>query len=232
MSTTPSTTVEISARDFADLVRPMMRLADTGYTLPILCAVRFHSHKGYLIATATDRYVIGFHRRAIEAPEGIEAVISLESLRHILTVFKSTRAVNPDLTITFGAERVTVSVPTLGEALSGELSWPLVPGEYPKVGAILDGKAGTEGSTTAVNPSFLARFAGIGDRAEPMVITVRENGVNVIRIGDDFIGGIMSVRFAGERAESAAWEGFTSPPVVEKKAQARTKKAAVKAVSA
>lgn len=243
---TPDPTFTLAASQLHALLSPVLPFADKGDTLPILEAVQVRSSGEYLYATATDRYRLGVQRVKVDnLPEGLDFVLSRATVRGILALHKpSRRDGDPELTITVFthveernypsegtkvrvADRVTVSGGGSFGFLDSSTSWPVVSGEYPKVNGILREAAeraskvpeGVVGA--AFNPAYLAdfRLAQPPHSTTPMVLFVGSGRLaTLVRIGDDFIGAIMPVRWAADRATDEldeAWNTALGVPATE-----------------
>jgi hypothetical protein len=215
-------TITMNASQFRALVAPVIPLADQSSDyLPILNAVSIEAHGDYLIATATDRYRLGVQRvKMAEDASGFAALISIRSLRSILSIFKATRKSDPLLSIT--STEGVLSVKSVGGLvlpggfMAGSMSWALVDGQYPKVREIITTAASAEASGPfLLNPSLLAGFASAQKRGESMVMRGSVGKGVFVQIGPDFIGVIMQVR-ASEAAElDADWTTFLAPSKTE-----------------
>jgi DNA polymerase III beta subunit, central domain len=212
---TTITTVTMKASQFRDLVAPVMPLADQDSTyLPILNAVSIEAHDDYLIATATDRYRLGSQRvKMAEDVSGFAALVSIRSLRSVLSIFKTTRKADPLLCIT-SAEGV-LSVKSVGGLdvdggfMAGSMSWALVDGQYPKVREIIATAASAEVSgPLLLNPSLLSAFGTAQKHGEPMVMRGAVGKSVFVQIGPDFIGAIMQVRSSEAAKLDADWTTF------------------------
>jgi len=220
---TVTTTVTMKASQFHDLVAPVMPLADKSGNLPALGAVLIQANGPYLLATATDRYRVGIQRvRLDEAAPGFTALISLRSLKSILSIFKVSRSADPDLSITSAEHMLTVDAIGAMDLdpygiVSGRMSWPLVAGDYPKgIHDIITASstAQPEGPLL-LNANLLADFKFAQVQGHPMVMRGRVEGATFIQIGPDFIGAIMSVRASLASELDADWTTFLAPSKTE-----------------
>ena len=220
---TVTTTVTMKASQFRDLVAPVMPLADKTNNLPALGAVLIQANGPYLIATATDRYRVGVQRvRLDEAAPGFRALVSLRSLRSILSIFKVSRSADPDLSITSAEQMFTVNAVGAMDLdpygiVSGSMSWPLVPGEYPKgINEIITASSTAQpDGPLLLNAHLLADFKFAQAHGHPMVMRGRMAGATFIQIGPDFIGAIMSVRASLGSELDSDWTAFLAPSKVE-----------------
>jgi len=205
-------TVALNASQFRFLVAPVIPLAEkTTWTLPILSAVLIEGEGQYLTATATDRYRAGVQRIKVDVDvSGFTALVSIRSLRSILSIFKTTRKFNPELTFTvtdttFAVEAVgTMSMDT--GFVSGSMAWPLVDGKYPKVrGIIADAQARAAEGDYLMNPAFLADFQSAQHHGEPMLMRGTPGHPIFVQIGADFVGAIMQPRSKDAPVFDAEW---------------------------
>lgn len=223
----PLPSVSIGATDFHRLVKSVMPLADKGDSLPVLSAVWLRGHGEWLTATATDRYRVGVKRVKCEVPEDFEALIPVSALRTLLATFKPSRRNDPTLTLTPEGDRLSVSVEGLVSAdmIGGTLSFRLETGEFPKsIERLLAGYASAteplpEGA--AFNPHFLADFKAAAVGPEPIILsaTLSASGATtlVVRIGDHFLGALLSRRSSAPDGGSASadWSDIF-PPAADK----------------
>ena len=215
---TVTKTVALNASQFRFLVAPVIPLADNGYTLPILAAVLIEGDGHYLTATATDRYRIGVQRIKVASDvTGFKALVGTRSLRSILSIFKTTRKFNPELTFT--VTDTTFAVEAVGTMsmdngfVSGSMAWPLVPGEYPKARNIIaDAQAKASEGDYLLNPSFLAGFQSAQHHGEPILMRGNPNKAVFVQIGADFVGAIMQVRASDAPVFDADWVTFFAAP--------------------
>lgn len=207
------------------LFSPVLPFADKGDSLPILAAVRVHSSGGYLYATATDRYRIGVQRVQVAPtpadegeekplPDGIQFVLDRAAIQGLLSLHKPTRGHgDPELEFTVSADRVTVTGAGSFGFMDSSTTWRRLDDgfgiQYPSVGAIittaLQQAANTEPTppiAVAFNPAYLADFRHVqgtqryGDPMRLWITSVTKPAL--VRIGDDFIGALMPVRFASD----------------------------------
>ena len=200
-----STVLQIKASQFKRLVEPVLPFADKGDTLPILEAVMFRSHGGRLYAHATDRYRLGVQRVEAEVADGLTFLLASKSIRAILNLYRGTKLHDPDLVLTVTADSLRVAgAGSLGFSSDSYTTWPLTPGDYPTVGTLITQAAtrALEGvAPTSVNAAFLGDFkmaAVHAEGIEPVRMWTSPNKPNLIRVGDDFIGVLMPVRYTGD----------------------------------
>ena len=215
-------TVALNASQFRFLVAPVIPLAEkTTWGPPILNAVFIEGEGQYLTATATDRYTAGVQRIKVDVDvTGFTALVSIRSLRSILSIFKTTRKFNPELTFTVTDTTFAVeAVGTMGMDtgfISGSMAWPLVDGQYPKVrGIIADAQARAVEGDYLLNPAFLAGFQSAQHHGEPMLMRGTPGHAIFVQIGADFVGAIMQVRSSDAPVFDADWATYFAPSKTE-----------------
>jgi len=219
---TPAPAVTMKASQFRDLVAPVIPLAgDLQRTTPVLDAVHIDVRGKHIYATGCDRYRVGIQRIEIpDLPAGFEALVSLQSLRSILSIFKATRRADPVLSMTVVDNRLTVEVVdgldyVDGCFVSGAMAWPLVGGAYPSVKTIITtAQATKEPSQLYVNPAFLADFKAAQKDASPMLLRGSLDKAVFVQIGPDFVGAIMSVKVAQDDSSlqfDDDWSAYVAP---------------------
>lgn len=202
--------VILTARDLDALTASVIPHAETDRTFPLLGSVLIRSAGDYVTAIATDRYRIALKRLVpAERPDnGFRAVVPVAALKQIKTIFRARRDHDPALRLVVDEDSLVVTVidgltgADFGAATGAYLRFALTVGEYPKIDKLvrkaLDAKVPDEAFQMTVNPTFLASFKAGQPSAEPMQVTpTGENQPWLIRVGDDFIGLLVPVRFGG-----------------------------------
>ncbi|MGW8565696.1 hypothetical protein [Isoptericola sp. NPDC055881] len=233
-------TLTISAKELGALVAPVIPHAERGsaFSTQILEAVLVRKAGEYVTALATDRYKIGFQRLAIsdtvQADDGFRAAIPVVAIKHIRTVFRATKVHNPVLRLTVEGDQLHVEIAdgfdTERGAITGaSLRFALAGGEYPRVDHLvreaLEAKPPAEAMAMNVNPNFLAEFRIGQPLHTPITITPTRhpNSPWLVRVGADFVGLIVPVRFAGEGEETSRkdeWLALLDPAEPKTKAAA------------
>ena len=191
-------TFTLTAREFRDLVTPVIPMAHKDRTIPILNAVRIESVGNYLIASATDRYAVGMsrHTPSEKPPKGLAIMIPLASLRFILATFKPSRDVDPQLefVVTAKGERLRLNQ-TGFDLFEASITYPLEQGAWPRLPEVITNQAQSDEPPTkmiGLNASLLAKFQGAVRGGEPIEITIGANNKPIlITAGDHFIGALM-----------------------------------------
>lgn len=228
---TNSITLELST--LRHLLGSTLPFAAKPVGLPILEAVELRGAGGYLIATATDRYVFGIQRTKINDAssndgEGFYAVLSAVDAKHILSTFKPAKgSLGPVITLTIDDQQLRVA--RVGEAgmFAGAddltASYTLVTGDYPKITKLLaEWKQGTP-DQTFFNPRNLARFSQVISETEAMRLLPGEGSkATLVLVGADFLGAVMPLRPDNEPAAELLLPGWidslNAAPLAEKAA--------------
>lgn len=203
---TDHTTLRIKASQLRRLVEPVLPFTDSDrWGLPALESVLFRSHGGHLYAHATDRYRLGVQRVPVEVADGLTFCLSAKSIRAILALYKGTKTHNPDLEVTVEETRLRVTgAGSLGFSADSFTSWDLMTSEYPKIGSILleAAKRAAEGvEPTAVNAGYLGDYKMAAQHdpdITPIQVWPHRTRPNFIRIGRDFVGALMPVRYSDD----------------------------------
>lgn len=113
--------VVVSANALAALVKPVMEIAGKDDMLPVLNAVLVETRGDYLVASATDRFRVAYHRVKLTAgqknpktPPAFRALIPLVSLRALFRAFTPARGINYDLHLSLDPhddQRLVVEMP-------------------------------------------------------------------------------------------------------------------------
>ena len=189
------------------LLSPASAFASSDDMLPVLNAVHLRSQDGDLIATATDRFVVGMFREKGNWPE-FEALIPLPAVRAIVRAFCAAKGSTTDLTLSVEGEVLYVtSTGGLGfDFADARIGYRLEVGTFPNVVRLIPGALAEpprDGATSAFNPAFLARFAKVGSTLAWRIGSGRQP--TVITDGERFVGAIMPRRM--QAAESTADPG-------------------------
>jgi DNA polymerase-3 subunit beta len=238
-----SHTVTTTASQLRTLLAPVLPFADQGDSLPILSTLRVRGHGEWVTAFATDRYRAALQRVRIEAPADLDVNIPITSARLMLATFKTTRALDPELTLVFNKDtnRVSVESGSIGLGMfDARVSFALYDGEYPKALSILLTAAEAEPVAVAdvgLNPHFMADFRHVAQRHEPMRVKAGEPGRPIfVAIGDDFRAAQMPVRSASDVPAliDDSWRALLTEPAKEqapKSKPARKSRATSKALA-
>lgn len=226
-------TITTTATALRDLLTPVIPFADKGDTLPILTCIRLRGYGDRMTALTTDRYRIAMQRASIPAPVGFEALLPITSAKALLAAFKPSRSFDPDVSLTFEPEQVTVSASGVAfEVREASIAYALGSGEYPKLEKVFAAFGrDTLAQPVGLNPHFLADFAKAAGRGIPMVVRATQGAAGVgpvtVRIGDDFIGAIMPVVRDGLKADlDESWAALvTDVPAKPAARKPRAKKA-------
>lgn len=218
-------TIELSARTFRELVHPLIVFALDDDVMPTLNVVRVQTDEGIIYASATDRFKAGFRRATFDGPTGFDALIPLDVVRKILSIFRVTRGADPKLTLTLstpdGRPELTVAGRDAHWAFfNASLTFPLQQsGTFPDVKSLIERGIADRGDPVegvGLNPVYLNDFAKAARRNEPMTVIMPSSPVKpvLVVIADHFIGLLMPVRTQThpEKLLDPAWSKvFTSP---------------------
>lgn len=214
-------TLTITAKDFTQLVRPVIPHAERSETFPLLASVYLTTINKRLHAVATDRFTIGIQRapQEVTAPKNLAAAIPIRAIRQILATFKPSRNVNPEITFEFTDTEVRVSTEGLDSGVFGgstaAFTFHLAQGDYPPVARLFhfdEVPADQMAHTIMLNPSYMAKFAQALIHGEPMIMhPARKGKPLMVTVGIDFIGLIVPMRFAeGDTPVADEWADFAA----------------------
>jgi DNA polymerase III sliding clamp (beta) subunit (PCNA family) len=238
------TTLNLTARELAAVVAPVLPMAGRDGDLPVINAVLIETDGKWLVAMSTDRFRIGIKRiekrptdddPATEWPE-FRALIPLRSVRSLLSMFKPTRSMNPELSLTVEGDNL------IAEGAGGfdlfdasRFTYALQPGQFPDLRALV--RNASEGvderaHEAGINPIFMADFKACGNAV--LRIAFGAPGRPIVLTDDEgFIGLLMPRKLVSGEAED--WSDFLAEKPVEKapaKKAAPRKRAAKKATAA
>lgn len=223
-------TITVDLNELRALLSRVIPFAQqSNFGLPVIESVHLTGKGGYLIATATDRYIVGMGRQKVEGADGFDALVKIKDVRHILTTFKSRKGIVAKVTLATGGTAaagdasLTVALADGLFADADDLTarYSLIDGKFPGVASIFrEWKAPTEVEGTGYNPSYLAKFAHVTDsRAEPIKVTGGGDRPTIVQAGDYFLGAIMPVRLTDLAiADLGDWITTLGEPAAEKAA--------------
>lgn len=223
-----SATVVLTAREFAELVDPVLPHASKDVTLPTLCAIRVQSHGRHVSAIASDRYRIGWKRvLPAEVPEaGFDAVIPTRVVARLRKDFQERRGViAPTLRLTVESSTLTVEAADylLGMS-SATLRFDLPDtGMYPPLHKLVFDAAvlaPSVSSRQSINPRLIAAFE-VGQMPNvPMTVSIPAgNKPWFVTVGEDFVGAVVPTRLPAEEStyDMSSWRSLVEPePAAEK----------------
>lgn len=208
--------------------------------LPVLQSIHLEGKGGYLLATATDRYILGISRTKVEGADGFQALVKLKDVRHILATFKSRKGIITSVTLTTSGSTadgnnltVTLADGMFADADDLTARYGLIDGEFPKIAKLFtEWQPPTEVAGTGYNPAYLARFAHVADnRNVPVKVTPGsisgsaggKSFATIVQAGDYFLGAIMPVRLGAETVGDVAdWTAmYAEPKPAARKAPAK-----------
>lgn len=187
-------TVEITAKQFAQLVRPLVPLAGKDDMLPILNAIQFETQDDYLVGLCTDRFRLGIHRVKLErTPSPASFLLSLATVAHILAMFKPSRYADPLLKFTVESDRLRVeTVGGMDFIMDASVTFPVMTDDFPRVRKVLLDQLAADSQPTTdlgVNAAYLADFRHAITDATPLSMhLVAADKPIIFTAGGDFIG--------------------------------------------
>ncbi|HEU5475668.1 MAG TPA: hypothetical protein VFV67_33935 [Actinophytocola sp.] len=204
MTETPTTTCTVTTGGLRTLLATVARFAGTDDTLPMIKSVMLHTamHRQVpqLVATATDRFVLGqMHIEATGALPG-DKLVPLDEVKRALAMLKLADPLS----------LIELSVVDDGLRLAGNrmtITLELRDDSFPKVGKLFDTPKPTEPvGEVAFNGPFLAKFSavakeiseGMPGRHSMRVEHSSKTRPAFITIGDCFRGLIMPMRMPDE----------------------------------
>lgn len=194
-----TTKVEAKAAELHAALTAVVPFAGTDQTIPMLNALRLEGDAttGKLTVVATDRYVLGTYVIPYEGPS-FTVNVALRDVKAALTLIKaSINKFVPTLPAYIEVNEDWVSFHTW----DGNLKFRKADDDYPKWRGLIPtpqtGTLGLPGGEIGFNPIYMARFKGIGDKAEPMRMTMfGPLKPAVVKVGESFVGIIMPMRIA------------------------------------
>ncbi len=207
-------TVTLPASAVRDVLKAAVAFVGKDTTLPMLCAVQLDTIDGYLVATATNRYVVGRSRAKLTEGEWAGPfLMTMADAKRVLAAAKDAAAVMLPCTFSVDEGARTLSLHTEQATLNAaELDE-----EFPKVAHLL--RTPPTGSTghSAVTSEVLKPFMGLArDRYEKnMPIEFHfspPNKIVLINFSDHFQGALMPYRMPEEREPfPRPWERGSGP---------------------
>lgn len=214
--------ITITARQWRDLIGPVLPCAGRDDMLPILSAIEVRTDGKWLIATATDRFRVAMKRIAkvatdddlnTEWPE-FYALIPLKAVRSILSTTKTTRGYDPAMTFT-AKDANTMVVEAAGAFDlfdSAGFTHTILSAEYPKVASLIRDAlalpAEERVASVSVNMDYLAEFKAVGPRSTLRILLGLANKPLVVTDDNGFIGALMPRR---AESEPESWDDVLAP---------------------
>lgn len=243
--------IRLKASELRDLLAPILPIAGRDDMLPVLTAVLIETRKGYVTATATDRFRAAIHRikpeqELVEDEQTFRSLVFGGDLRRALALFKPTRYNDPQLELIESPDGhlCIADVGALTGLAGATFNMQLCEGQFPDILKLIREALATEPTAheAGVNPSFLADFRNAAPRHTALRIRMGATSGKPIVLtgGENFVGVLMPRRLISEDNDGFGnvdqmWTAFLAPePVakpVAKKAPARkttTRKAPAK----
>lgn len=205
-----------------------------GGALPVIESVYLQGRGDFLIASATDRYVLGVTRTRIEGAAGFEALLKVRDVKHILATFKARKGIVTKVMLTRdggtadGTLAVTLADGLFAEADDLTAKYGLVDGQFPKTHELFTKwEPPTEPAGIGYNAKYLAKFAHVtSGRGEPIKITGGGDRTTIVQAGDYFLGAIMPVRLTDTLISDVSdWNSMYAEPKPAPKAAAKSTRA-------
>jgi len=169
--------------------------------MPIFTCLHFSEHEGRIEVAATDRFTFAVARGETKMPDGMDFVLPLKSVKHILATFKPGRRETLDLAFTVGDEAVSVTT------TQPALNQPTVTASYnlTTMGAFPVTRHFdiTPSDMTPIDPAYLSRVPSIA-RREPVWFRGGGSGKVSAFYGPDWVIYIMAMRAAEGQSDWAA----------------------------
>jgi DNA polymerase III sliding clamp (beta) subunit (PCNA family) len=192
---TETATAELIVGDLIELLQAVSPFAATDLTIPMLVAIHLEGDGKEIVSSTTDRYVLGTYTVPYEGAPFVFN-LAMSDVKTILPVLKG-------LWKRYG-DRMPVTLTLKDDVLSfvtydGEIRARSNGDDFPKVRSLLvDDANATPVEGLALNPTYMARFAKVANRTEPMRLTFTGRNKSVgVKIGERFVGLIMTMRVGG-----------------------------------
>lgn len=202
-------------RNLVSSTAPFAQL--TGHGLPVFEAIELRGCGQYLVATASDRYVIAMKRAEVAGVDGFYALVPTSELKHLLATFKTTRQHGPaSVTLTVADEqlRVSRSDGIFAGCFDLTVTYRVLDSKFPDLFALLEKwEPGTE-SATAYNAGLLAKFQAAVERYTPVHMMPGKKGSPTLVMAGDLFGAVMPFRARDtdpEVPDPAAWLAAVRP---------------------
>jgi len=207
------TTFTIAYADFSRLVGIVGPCASRDPLLPIFTCLHFSEHEGRIEVAATDRFTFAVARGETKMPDGMDFVLPLKSVKHILATFKPGRretlaTFKPgrretlDLAFTVGDEAVSVTTtqPALNQPTVTASYNLTTMGAFPKTRHF---DIAPSDDMSPLNPAYMRRLPTL-NRNEPVWFRGGGSGKVCAFYGPDWVIYIMAMRAAEGQSDWAA----------------------------
>jgi hypothetical protein len=137
--------------------------------LPALNAVRIYSEGGHLFAAATDRYRLISGRIEADSILDLEkGLVPLADIKRITALLKGEGKKMDTLPVTFSRVANLLTVSVRGNSITIEL----LEGTFPPIGYLIKDEFEVQAlDTVTINPAFMADYAKIAGKGEPVSVT-------------------------------------------------------------
>jgi hypothetical protein len=240
------TRINVDLSALRTILSAALPFAGTEDSLPVINTVLLEGKGKWLVATSTDRYIMGMTRTAVEGADGFQALVKVADAKHILKTFTAAKGQGrgPVVSLALTA-RTTTTLAKLTISREDGLfadcdnltaTYALVDGTFPGIAGLFHKwNLSATRTSSGFNPLLLAKFQHVTEtRGEPVRVSYGDDrGLTVVQAGDYFLGAIMPVRLADESPtkDLEGWAdvlGEPEKPVVEKPAAPAAKKAPAK----
>lgn len=229
------TRTEMPAVELHRILADAIPFASREDMLPVINCVHLEAGGGHLVAAATDRFVLGASRAEYRGAK-FELSLPLQHARTLERIARAPRSQHRTrkvalayraggLTCSFSTgETITVSRQTTSRpkrARNGRFQSNSMP-PFPAWRQLIPATKTHEPvpNIFGISPEKIARFSHVrGGYGQMQVFISGPAKIIAVRIGDDFVGGIMPIRLPDDTA--AAWtrpQWLETPEAVEEKA--------------
>ena len=166
-------TVTVGAGDLLELLEGVSTHADKGKNcLPALNSVEIWGESGRLSARATDRYRAIVGEIVGEGADLAPSLISLDDAKRVISLAKASKLSR--VTFTRLGDYLTISV------LGGEITLRLLDERYPpSFDTLFEKGAPSPMEMIAINPVFMADYARITEKGQPVRLQFRGAGMPI-----------------------------------------------------
>lgn len=213
---TDSASITLTARQWRELIAPVLPFAGNDYMLPVLNAVHVRTEGKWLIATASDRFRVGVKRIAkVPTDEdatttwpAFQALIPLPAVKSIGAMLKPTRGLESGATFTVDDDNLVVEAAGAFVMFdAARFTHRLATGEFPDMRKLIHKALNTpdeeRGSRISVNPAFLADFKSSAGRVIRILLPARMQDPLLLTDDEGFLGLLMPRR---SETDAESWD--------------------------
>lgn len=211
-------TVHVSADDLQAVLDPILPLAARDPdAFPVLTAVSLSVRQGWLVASATDRYRVGWcrHRLDPDLPQPVswDALVPAADLVRLLRVVRPNYRDTAQLALTVDSVEQTMTVRQDGTSnfyADLQITVRLQFGTYPNLAPLFEQLVGARmlaDRPLVLRAALLAGFRHAERDRAPLVIWSGPGRKGVgVACGDHFIGALMPLKLSGVNTDDAEAE--------------------------